>query len=117
MFAANTDATPERPECTLLTGTSLTTLYTVTSDDLTLVSGTFVHDGAGSHDCRLVWRSVDTAVDATVWFGTVTTKTTEGTQNPNYAFPIRLKKGDIIKAQGGNGVWVNLLFMRNRRNV
>ena len=116
-FYNNTDATPERPECTLLTTNLLTTIYTVASDDLTLDTATFVNTTAGSVDCSLIWRSIDTAVDATVWNAAVRSLGVDGLGNLNASFPIRLKKGDIIKAKGANNVWINLLFMKNRRNI
>jgi hypothetical protein len=115
MFTNNANGTPEPPICTLLTGSSLTTIYTATDDAYTLAIATFAHNSGGSVDCELYWRENGSAVDALIWIGAVNTKTVNGTGNSDANFPVRLRAGDIIKAKAANGVWVNLILTANSR--
>lgn len=114
-FANNSEGTPEAPVCTLLTAGTITTIYTAADNSQVLDAATFVNPTAAAVDCFLYWRDVTGATDALIWVGSVPAKDVDGTANSNAPFPIKLNKGDIIKATAANGVWVNLLFVKNSR--
>ena len=114
-FYNNADGTPEPPACTLLTGSTLTTVYTATDAAYTLDTATFVNPTGAAVTCELYWRQNGTAVDALIWIGSVKQTSVGGPGSLNENFPVRLAKGDIIKAKGANTVWINLILMRNPR--
>lgn len=114
-FFNNADGTPEAPVCTLLTTGTITTVYTAADNSQVLDTGTFVNPTGTPVDCFLYWRDVTGATDALIWVGTVKAKGVDGPGNLNAAFPVKLNKGDIIKATAANNVWINLLFVKNSR--
>ncbi len=92
-----------------LAGTSSTNIFTATDNTITVASWAFANTTAGAVTCSITWYSAQNATDYLIWVGSVPATTTAIVSDT----PIRMRKGDIIKAVGAAGVRITLINMLN----
>lgn len=100
----------EIPVCQTLAGTSTTKIGDAADNDtLTLASAAFCNDNGSNQVCQLFWYDASTTTERLIWQGSVTNDETKVLDN----LPIRLRKGDEIRAKAANAVYVTLVYILN----
>lgn len=98
------------PVSQMLTGTGVTRIGDAMTDNTnTVASAAFCNDTGGAVVCQLRWFDAVNAVERLIWQGSVASKETKVLDN----LPLRLTKGDEIRAAGANAVAVTVIYLVN----